>query len=580
MYLVTKRCSDIYSILDTSDMKEESITRDEVYSLLLQGTKIYGVSTFSIENDIPLRLILRFYGEDKEVKDFDGFLLKDYNSDLSEFTTQVIDCYTEMDALLDLNVFKAVINTLSKLNSSPYNLSSLNNMDLPIGYQVYAYNKEYLTLKDLSDGNLYKCDFYLCLYIYLEEGRRIDGISEITLDYLVYNDTVLRAYDVLEKYWSCSQKCNYMDKTTHSLVMKNTDFIDDIDCSYNDLDSIFSGSSMMLLSEIYFPVYNLSSVKRRINSNADIRPWFNSFGKPISLTKDGVLIFDDGLELSNFRTICKYFRVFDFDAELRTQVYAYIKGQLAKETLFNRPNHIESDIKSSFNSIGDTIKKMPSLLVDNGISYKDYAIRTPFGCIDIRFENPCMDKYSDKIFRTFWMGRLTHTGSAWYDMQEHEVVVGAMKNTESLTYSCIASEVFEEYYNKAVIDGLAYHNNKILPICVNRVEVIEDYVYIFVVCMTASSDGEDFGTTMFNAIEVPLIFLGGKFVEYDDCYKYYTLFNTIILEKKLVNYLYASYSVSDLYNLWGGLTSRKAGKTLADRTFKIMKRVMREAADL
>ena len=176
MLLVTSKSNNIYTILDTDDMTSDTISKEELLPFLQAGNIVYGETAFALEYNLKSTLILRLYGSDKtDVKDYDGYLLRDYCSEYNEYTTQVIDSIDFKNLLLNLDIWKILCDAIREINPCPYNLDYLEN-PLEIGYKVYSSAKDSLTLKDLSDGELYSCDFFTCLFIYLEEHKGIDGL--------------------------------------------------------------------------------------------------------------------------------------------------------------------------------------------------------------------------------------------------------------------------------------------------------------------------------------------------------------------------------------------------------------------
>ena len=135
---------------------------------------------------------------------------------------------------------ESLCDAIREINPCPYNLDYLEN-PLEMGYKVYASAKNSLTLKDLSDGELYSVTSYLP-FIYLEEHKGIEGLEYIK-DSLLYYNTHLTAKDILDNYWVSSlanSKSNkILDDNNFSLTQEL------LEADYDELENLF-GVEMLL----------------------------------------------------------------------------------------------------------------------------------------------------------------------------------------------------------------------------------------------------------------------------------------------------------------------------------------------
>ena len=561
MLIVEKCIDEVYSILDTDDMISEDISKTELLEILQQGYFIWGTSEFAIQNNIRVNLILRMYDKDNNVKDYDGLILRDAYTDYNEFLYQVMDI-RELESLSSSVILEKVISILKFNNKQRGNIIS----NYPIGYKVFSRGDNELTIKELSTGNLYSADFFGCLSVYLDENLSIEGITEINADFLEVSDgSVLFANTVLSEY-----SVSYGD----SLVIASSDEQDDLSCSYDELDTVFKYNDFILATECGFPLYNIKNKVTQIRGSY-IDFDFNILTQKAIRFKDKVLYFEDGSSLSSIDLLVKYFDIIRFESDdLASSVNSYLQGCIAKERVLRSSHKLENLKSLSVNLehyIGDYSKC--NIRINDYIRHPDImCIRTKFGVVYER-QSTIID--ADSTFKTLFLVRITRTGSTYYDMEKRLIVTGTGQDCNK--GGCLCNDTLREAYNNMVNYGYTYFKGMIVPLCVSRVILDEECLDIRILCLIMPN--EDFTCNYdFNLVEVPLIYLGSKLFEYDDCYSIRCMFSEVSFEKALVENIWGSFEESNFLDLWENLRVKNSRETY-NNLYKHSKSVLKQVLD-
>jgi hypothetical protein len=156
MLILNKHILDAYSVLDTDDLTIETVSKDELKSIIASGVKIFGVTDFSLEYDVDVFVILRLYSKDS-VKDFDGLILRDMSNDYNECLVQIIDYNDIANDLITDDRFNAVVSSIRNINK--FDDSILKDAKTyPVGYTVTEFDESNIYLMDNS-GEEFACDF-------------------------------------------------------------------------------------------------------------------------------------------------------------------------------------------------------------------------------------------------------------------------------------------------------------------------------------------------------------------------------------------------------------------------------------
>ena len=573
MYLVVGKSDTHYSIIDTKDMVEEQLSKDDVYQLLQQGVVIWGTSSFSIENNTNLTVILRLHGEDmNDIRDYDGWLFTDYDSSRSPYYYQIMDVYNTHGELYDPSVFAFVCRNMRDMNRCPYNMNNLLYVSTN-SYKVYAYNSKYLTLKD-SNLDLYQCDFYTCLYCYLVEETGIEGVTSIDVDSLWYNGKQLKGVDVLQEYWKYSiAKMSTMtekEKRERSELLNREDgilTIEGIECNYDELARTFGDRSMMVLSDSHIPLFDIRRVIRHSNEGYLYKPWFTEFKRITDVSQKGIT-FEDGRVLDDWQLIISLCRVLEcINTDIKERFDKACNGRMAmlkisNEGLYNDYNKYKH--YSRFLSLDEFwVIKPPSMYLNNIRDNWEMNIRADkFGCVEIKPTGVISD--IDMQWKRVMISCYTNTTTAWWNFEDNTVCMGTQKEFHTGSRG-LNNERFRTVYHQAVRDGLTYFDDSILPICVSEFQMDDDGINIKICCLVVDTVEISKEPTLISVgvIQVPLIFFGGKIVDFGDYIKVYTLAHSIALDKQALSNLSGVGNYDCLfYNQFADLNSLKPNREL------------------
>lgn len=578
MLLVTSKSNNIYTILDTDDMTSDTISKEELLPFLQAGNIVYGETAFALEYNLKSTLILRLYGNDKaDVKDYDGYLLRDYCSEYNEYTTQIIDSIDFKNLLSNLDIWKVLCDAIKEINPCPYNLDYLEN-PLEIGYKVYSSAKDSLTLKDLSDDNLYSCDFFTCLFIYLEEHKGIDGLEYISKDSLLYYNTHLTAKDVLDTYWASSLANSKSNKILDGNNISLTQEL--LEADYDELESLFGGRDALIVDFCYIPIYNIKRNMQVVNQSGMI-PYFLQYDVAYKL-EGKHLFFKNGKTLDSFNEIARLYKNLCYESdELKQQVFSAVESHQVRAMTLNQSFDLEKLSSKCISNSSDFAILKP-LSFRPGVLPLDDLIgwyRTPFG--DFQVNQVDYNDYTDGNYGNIWMLRVTQTGSCAYSFEEYKVVSDTMKNISNK--GTLSNDMYKRYMELAQLNGISYCQDLIIPLCIDKIEMFENSISISLACIIRNDYGidnfDEIAVTNINIVSIPLIFTDGNFTEYDDCFVYRCLFQTIYLEKRLVHSLYGSVYDYQSFSCWESI-SRKADRELSNRLDKSTLRTMKKVFNI
>lgn len=563
MLIVDSYDDNIYNILDTDDLTIESISKQELLYILQQGYFIFGTSEFALQNNIKVNLILRLYNKEGDVKDYDGILLRDVCPEYNEFMYQVIDSIDYKDDLLSNEVFNKILDIIKRTN----NKRGCIKQDYPIGYSIFAKGDIDISIKDLETNDLYSADYFACLAIYLDEHKSVKGIKEITDNYMILDSG---------EYYSADNILQFYRYTNNKLKYTPTSDInyDELESTWGSLNNVFNSYDRLRVTNCRFPLYNIRNNIVRLSgsySNFD----YNMLSSTVISFDNKTLHFENGCSLSDSSLIAKYFNIIIFKSDdLKEIVYNYLQGLIAKEQMLKVNHNIKSNLElshSRIDDIGDWLVK--DYRINNVFRKPDVQIlRTKFGII---YETHSMIIDDSCSFRTLFLVRITNLGTVYWDSDTHKICVGTGQDCNK--GNCLCNDVFQSAYNKCVISGLCYCHDMIVPLCIARVKLEGDSIDIRVLCLIMA-DTESVLRYDFNLVEVPLLFLGSKLFEYDDCYVIKGMFTTITFDKNLVEHLLGYFNEENFLDLWTSIKSKKS-KEAYEGLYKHSKSVLRQVLD-
>lgn len=567
MYIVVSKIQDSFDILDTSDNSVQTVSKDELAVLFRSGIKVYGATDLALKYNFDVHVILRLYNVEG-AKDYDGYCL--YEASQYEDTFyQILDIQNERDALIDPIIYSKVLEALRFLNPKPEIKITTNYT-----YEIYSVeDKNDIDVIDYRDNERYAVDFFFILSKYIE-GEAIKGVDEITFEYIRIGETYYWASNVLAKF-NINYRCKQVFNTGYTLV-------DNVSSNYDNLDSTFAGDNFVVLQDVFIPLYNSKNCVRRLPGNA-ILPWFSRYDTAIKFEKHK-LYFQNGEIIDNADTLAYMYNVIDFaNDEVKQQVDSYLtivqtKGQmLSKDYDFYTKKKMSRDF---------TTQSLANNMISFTWTYSPYFYQqNTFE--NAKFKDGCLSIQNNFVFRKkpfsmLFLSRIPRVGQSAFsfDSMMVEKATGS-----SIASSCMDSLKYLEYIESAVNNGIAYHNDVIVPLCISGVFVSDDSYDVKVICLVRPYT-EDYPNPSFksetygiSAIEIPLIFCGGKWIEYDDCYSYSTMLQTLYIQKSLVQRLFGSYDYSDYLNIFRGVHLKANGKIqqVEERTMKsILKRVLTE----
>lgn len=543
MLILSDKVDNIYSILDTDDMTVENIEKKELLNVIENGVFIYGLSKFSLECDIDITLILRLYGKN-DVKDFDGLILRDYCSNYDDIRTHVIDWRLESNTLILDQVFNEVVDIIRRNNKIETEIDT----DLPVGYEIYAYGDDLVTLKELSTGSMYSCDFYTCLYIYTDEKQSIKGVDEISYDHMICNGNYYSSDKVLKSYKNSSISSN-----VKKVLRKSSVICDDFRANWGSIDSDLGVNDFIPVTECGFPIYNIKRCINRINCNlADID--FSTLLSTACSIENGRLYFDNNNYISGAHNIARYINVINFKSEnLKNEAICYIEAVKAKEVLLKKDTGITRNLTLSREVYPNDICTVSC----NSYNIADFRhkdiinLKTKFGLI-CSVQSAIIN--SDNSFSNMFLTRITNCGSCWYSAKIGKIEIGTMSSCWK--GNCLCNDIFVESCWSCIKSGLSYHD-VLIPLGLSSVDIDEYAIDVKILCMILPDEDCSLLHSI-NIVEVPLLFCGAKFDEFDDCFRLMGMFQTLYLEKSVVYNLYGNFDEDSFMNIWSNLSLKKS----------------------
>jgi hypothetical protein len=579
MFILTSRSDydDKFTVLDTDDMIEETYSKGELLGILQTGVTIYGTSLFSLENNSELTVVLRLY-TDEDVRDFDGFLLRDLPEEQSEYFYQVIDSINEVESLKTYSFLRNLIQSLlPDYNKNLYNLSLLDNKNY--GYDLFAYDKASLTLKESKSGELYGCDFYECLFIYLEEKQAINGVAYISLhDLQLDNGLVLSDTDILQSYLDNIGSIDESNKVQN--IVKNN-IITSANFTWENIDSMIPLYSIKL-TDFNFPLYNIKS--NIVEGKPYMQYHFvNKCHKVVGFDNVG-FIFEDGTLLNyadNVEKIWSQMDALEFKSDdIKLNFINWYNVYVSKCKLMHK-DYVES--KDLINN--SCTFENGSFLTQLGKSHIDlcsqpFVVKTSFGDIEIQGNLEFPYKY-------LWLTRFTQLGSIGYDFTKSSIIVANMKDFNV----CLDNEVFGELINKCILSGVTYYGDILCPVCVSWLNETEDGMEIDIACMiSCRADGEwmyksenNNSYTGYSIVNIPLLNIGSKVIHDGDKYIIKLMCSTLVISDSVMHNLVGTYDkVTAEYSLWNYQeSSRPKDKVMKakDRNIQLARKVLKDASE-
>lgn len=530
MFIVSHKDDNFYRVLDTKDMVEETLTRDEIYSACCQGLFVFGVNDFSIENNIDLRVILRLYDSENDIqKDYDGILCRDAVEDINEdYTVQVMHINDYPELVSNEEVRLRVLSCIEYINSFRVKYDMYSKSDESL-YKVASSDIYGADIVDKSTSVSYRCDFFDLLYIYLVEHESVEGITSITLDTIILdNADVLYKGDCLLKY--------FIDDELGDNIKSS------FDTNFRRLDFDFGLDEYKFVNSL--PFFNL---KRFIYQGADdgVYPLFKEYSNKVVVSADihGVY-FDDGSVLKDAEVVIKYLNCFKYANDIAVRLTnEFIDKEVAKELLIN---------ETSF------LKNLQTVHSDINISDGGRFMHLDHMC----------GVYCGKVFelkrrlsdnKKIWMTRLTNLGSAWVNTELMGTEFGIMLDFNKGSGQ-LCNDEFLRLMDSDRVSKMLWLEDIICPLGVYSISKHDEGINFNILCLVSGSVNEWTKTGLYTII-VPLLYCGGCFEDFGSYFRYNMLIEDLYLEKDLVyDDLVAKYNSGWSNYLGGFITTNNTKK--------------------
>lgn len=529
MYIVSDRQSNGYVIYDTFDRSYEFVNTETVGTLLSSGISIYGVSLVSIQYNMDVKLLLRFYDTCKDtIMSYDGYILKVEDKEEVMYNCSSI----EIHDIQDKEILEDVVNILRRRNTDVY--ISIKSTDR-IAYEFNELTDDgYYSVIDLISGQYYKFDLFDCIYTRFVEKLIINGLS-IIKDSVLIESTGRIDYSV-DYLWRLeterSTGCDAVEKDLNSYTEEFVEF------GYNEM-----GNNIVVIDGTNIPLYDIDLCKKVVEDCYSSILWWK-YGSIVSFDRmSGVVEFENG-ESSRFQYTYWFVKMLVEDNTILQDINDYCHRELIKAKVLN--------IKQSYDGrldYGMVLDKASTIQLYKYVRGTTddliFPIRTDYGNMQIQY-----NRLPDTLFTTcdgfdsIFLTTLSHVGTAVYDLCEYKIKVGASKISANSLFS-LSKEGILDFHNVieyAEIHGMTSLGCNIVPLCVGRIMDYQDRgVAIWIDCLVPRYIDE-FNSTGNSVITVPLHMLRGKYTEYKDCFVFKTLLHDIIMSKELVQNLFATVS--------------------------------------
>lgn len=568
MLIVKSHDNEIYTILDTDDMALDCVSKDELLGILRQGLTIYGASEFSLEHNIDLTLILRLYDK-STIKDYDGLILRDYSAEYNMFSTQILD-WRELSDTVPASAFSTIINIIKDNNKVVRTVPT----NYPVGYKVFSFGDYVLTLEDLATNELYTCDFYTCLYIYFDEHKSIEGVDEVTVDYIRCGDRYYTADEVLIKFKDSSKFSNIKVGVGTSSIVSDIEY-DDFQTDWGSINYDFGNCTYLNVTDCKFPIYNIKSRIKRIEGDGflGLGSMFKTLSSVAYKFENNTLYFRDNSVISKAVDLIRFKNVILYENdEVKNLVFKYLDTIKGKELVFKKDLGYKRNISLSYVVNDSQSFRCPSYRINDVTKPNICIVRTDLGLIYV-------DKSTlfpiDFAYDNIFLSRISNCGTCWFSPSSGLITVGTAKELNSAR--TLYGKSFLDLCINAMDLGLAYHNNTIIPLGLARVNIVEGYASITVYCLVLG-DKDCNNSYGFNVVEVPLLFIGASLLEYDNYFLLRGLLTNIYLEKSIIYNLEGYFSEDSFLDVWSGLNLKK-GRLAYNVLYNNSKSVLRSAVD-
>lgn len=538
MLIVAKVVRDDYFVLDTDDDEIDVVSSSELLDILFlyKSITIYGAT----KDSLYTKLILRFAG-----KDYDGLFLSSPRT-YDKSMVQVIDL-----ADVDENYFDILVSIVKERNPD-------RNVDvdtaLPVGYKVEETGKHDIKVRSLKNGQLYSCNFYTCLYIYMILRESIEGITEVTVDYLKYgDDTIYYGVDYLQKLRADTDK---------TVSIKVKDYIENTRrLTWGSIDSHLQGSDFLEVTDCRFPVFNIKNQIVRVNELL-AKSRFRMLHERVVDFDKGTLLFSDGSSLNTIVDIASYWKVLRFEsAKIADGVERYFDSYKSKEVTLRGESQLSNYLGMSRCIPVDCMEKVHEYKILDIPDSLVCTYRTSFGLIMVTHSSVCD---FGQAFDILLLSRVPAEGFCWFDPFDSYLTTGDSKMLQESMH--LNRGLLDEVRNSSIDSGLSYFSDYIIPLGLNYVESEQYHIDINVFCLI--SDGE-----IYNMVSVPLLFLGCRLKEFDDCFELRCMLHTIYLDKSVVYNLCGDFSENNFLMCYNKLTKVRSQR-IFDYLYKKSKSIL------
>lgn len=530
MYIVSDKQGSQYTIYDTEDRSYGKCEVDEVSALLNNNVFIYGVSSISIEYDIDMLLLLRFYDTYREtIMSYDGYIMEEEDCEKVKYNCH---CINLLD-IGDKDVLADVVDILRHRNTDVY-VSVSDTDSVRYKFETMTDTGMFCIRDNLLRNETYVMDFFECISLRFVDKLIIDGLI-ITKDTIttIKQNNVFSSVDYL---WKILQERvideNDIVRSFVSGIVESAEF------GYNELRN-----EIVVINDCRIPLYDIELCKLVEKRDFPSLLWWK-FGKVMDFNKKlGVVEFQNGESL-RFQDVYWFVNFIADNTSIQKDLSDYYERELLKAKVLNIKQPFENKVNKGLSLSESNILKLYPYRRD----FSDdliYPVMTDYGAFQVKHMHLSDDLFGVcEKFDGVFLSRVSNLGSVMYDTQSYSVKIGTTQLVRDALYATPKQDVYDLFnvIEYAELNGMTSFDGNLVPLCVGRVvSYNEQGVGIWVDCLVPRS-WNTFDETANSVVTIPLHLMRGKFIEYNDCYLFKTVFHDIIMSKDFVYNQYARFS--------------------------------------
>lgn len=478
MFYCIGKSNNLYKVLDTTDLIEEDVTKDELINYLNLGIQILGVTKESLTLNDKARLFLNLKSSHgKRGLLFNGFFFIEYNSDnYSDFNNPYINQIFDIDSRDELY---NMLSLVQKCNSEILDKLSIYLSSSDINYSVVdVFDNGVFNVLDLTSNEVYGFTYSDVCYSLFYEHKSLDGIESLNRYEVVINGVSYTIQDSINYVLSCYFNDESSSDYFVEQVNCDSNCIDKLDVSYSSVNSFIYNYGDKYLSKSYFPMVSLLDYMNDSPVYSSKLDFLDSLsGANYIGIKGSLFNFDNGLTLDCNSVIglsnilIRKFPEIENDIEKMINKLSSMNKLLKGVNLeFDRSPSFRLNydyIKSKNNSSKEYYESVCDLITSD---VKLYSASTNFG--DIISATYCKSKvYSKLKLSGFTIFSITHSANYMYSIARSGIVNYVDSNDYSKRIK--NKENISEYINE-FRDTLGYFLKRpnIVPLFIHN--IIED----------------------------------------------------------------------------------------------------------